>query len=361
MRRLRVRTRFLLGLLVALVLLGSAELVLVLLDFAPLEIYARRARIDWSVDKNLDNKEVTDPHAGYTFTISTDENGLRRTGLDRSGAARRVLVLGDSVVFGWNVSGAEAMPARLQVHLDRLAGEGAAQVINGGQPSFSSLQSMKMLQVIAPIYKPHVVLFQLSDHDTFPTRTSDLQQLNPGLSLADLDSVLARSRLLWLLRDISLTLMGRAWHGGERRKVVLPEDQSHKLVKDFKGAHKAALDYDNGIRVTTSELAWIRGVMNKLAARHGFVLIWTSWLKSKPPPPYARVLGLVGGGKPEHFIPQRLPATGEVNQDELILSRDAGHMNPSGCDYVGEILARGLVDRGLIPARKTGPGGAPDR
>ena len=342
------------GLLVALLLLGSAELVLMLAGISPLEIYSYRAKVRWSVSRNLNKKKVTDPHVGYTFTISTDENGLRRTGVDRSGAPLRLLVMGDSVVFGWNVSNAESMPARLQAHLDRLAGEGAVQVINGGQPSFSSLQTMKLLQVIAPIYKPNVVLIQLSFHDTFPTRTSDLKRLNPELKLSDLDSVLARSRLLWILRETALDLMGRSRGGGERAKDLHPEGPTRDLSTDFREADQVEPDYENGVRVTSGEFAWINRVLLEMAGRHGFQLVWSTQLERSLPSPYARVLGLEGGGEPARFIPQRLPSDGSVDLDDLSLKRDRGHMNPRGCDVAAEILARGLVDKGLVPARKAG-------
>jgi hypothetical protein len=75
-------------------------------------------------------------HPDYEHIVSTNSNRLRKTW--RSSASRegtRVLVLGDSFIFGMGVEDDQTIPSYLATNLNKFGI--AARVWNGGVPAYS--------------------------------------------------------------------------------------------------------------------------------------------------------------------------------------------------------------------------------
>jgi len=347
MRRLGTGGKVLLGVSVALVLLVIAELALVLVDAVPQDAYVLKPGIRWTVASNLQGKAVKDGRRSSTFTLTTDDNGLRVSGPARPGAATKILVLGDSVVFGWNLPDDQTMPARLQHHLDELAGEGVTWVINGGQPGFSSVQSLYMLEQLGPAYAPDLVLVQFSMHNTKPSLETDLQQLRAPISVGSVDTYLAYSRLYRLLRLTALEMRAPGPAG------TSPGGIDHSLTRDpprpaGPGSPEPVLNYHKGVRVPVADFGRVAGGFSALAAARSFSVIWTVAFSDRLPQQYTEAYDLEGELRAGRFARQASFMRKLKPGLPLHLEHDPGHWNRRGSDMVGEALARFLVKQGLV-------------
>src|SRR5215470_7272233 len=74
--------------------------------------------------------------------LRTNSLGLRGPEVPADGA-RRILAVGDSCTWGWQVEEQESYPAVLQQLLDERYGPGAYHVINGGVPGYTSYQGLR--------------------------------------------------------------------------------------------------------------------------------------------------------------------------------------------------------------------------
>ncbi len=109
---------------------------------------------------------------GRAFLGGPDEGRVRINALGlrgpeplalRTPAARRVLVLGDSYVFGVGVDEEHLFVTRLA---RRLARDGApAEVWNGGVSGYSSDQQLALLAELGPRLRPELVLLVMCDND----------------------------------------------------------------------------------------------------------------------------------------------------------------------------------------------------
>lgn len=110
------------------------------------------------------------------FTAKINELGLRgpMPADPRPAGLRRVLVVGDSSLFGHGVADDETYPAQLQTEL-RGAGL-SAEVINGGTPGYSTEQTRRMLDEIGWDLKPDLLIIGnlWSDNNFDSFRDQDL-------------------------------------------------------------------------------------------------------------------------------------------------------------------------------------------
>jgi lysophospholipase L1-like esterase len=108
------------------------------------------------------------PRRGYSAVhdgrrLAINAVGLREDGDERFADRRRVLMLGDSVVFGIGLDQAETAPARLQARLDPTRRRVA--VLNGGLPGASLGELPRWLERIQAAYRAQVVLYVLNLND----------------------------------------------------------------------------------------------------------------------------------------------------------------------------------------------------
>jgi len=108
-----------------------------------------------SVTYRLGNKRVTLNSHGHR----DDEMPL-----EKPAGERRILVLGDSVTFGWGADQGEDFPARLEALLREQEG-GAWQVINAGVNGYNSQQEATLLAVEGLRFQPDIVLLIYVSND----------------------------------------------------------------------------------------------------------------------------------------------------------------------------------------------------
>jgi lysophospholipase L1-like esterase len=92
--------------------------------------------------------------------------GLRSPEIRDDGSIR-VLALGDSSTFGWNVDPEQAYPGALERLLNRRAGERRYQVINAGVAGYSSYQGLVYLRERGLALKPAIVLIGFGFNELF--------------------------------------------------------------------------------------------------------------------------------------------------------------------------------------------------
>ncbi len=130
----------------------------------------------WVQPANQHLEPYTHKETGATFRVSTDANGLRAPlhPQEKSAGTFRVMTLGCSTTFGWGVNDDETFPAQLEK--DLLADGHAVEVINGGQPGFTSFQGLWLWEKVLATYKPDLVLFGYIVQDARSVAYSDASQ-----------------------------------------------------------------------------------------------------------------------------------------------------------------------------------------
>ncbi len=138
-------------------------------DFTHNEIY-------WVQPPNQHLEPLTHKETGDTFRVSTDANGLRAPlhPQEKSGTTFRIMTLGCSTTFGWGVNDEETYPYLLEQNLK--ADGHNIEVINGGQPGYTSFQGLWLWQKELAAYKPDLVIFGYIVQDSRSVAYSDSSQ-----------------------------------------------------------------------------------------------------------------------------------------------------------------------------------------
>jgi lysophospholipase L1-like esterase len=147
--------------------------------------------------------------------VVTNGLGLRGPPVAKhpAGGTHRVLVLGDSVAFGFRLEQADTFPVLLEHELETREG-GAWEVLNGGVEGYNTRYQLALLRSSLIDLAPEtvVLVFNLNDYDHGPVMgplgvlTLDQSQRMRTSSIA------ARSEFLLLLRWLVAT-QGRVWVG----------------------------------------------------------------------------------------------------------------------------------------------------
>ncbi len=151
--------------------------------------------------------------------VTIDKNSIRENGNNTTFPSRPLLLtVGDSFVFGDEVSDNETWPAYLEKELDR-------KVINGGVCGYGIDQSFLRLQQLVQKYKPDVILFGFTPDDIRRTGLSVyLRVPKPYFSLTGNELVLHTEH-------ISKEKISR--HDGIIRPVIGYSFFIHKIMRKF--------------------------------------------------------------------------------------------------------------------------------
>lgn len=275
----------------------------------------------WVVD--ADQVQAPTPHneMGTTFPVSTDDNGLRYPihEQDKRPGTHRVMTLGCSTTFGWGVADRESYPAVLEQRL-RDGGHRSTEVINGGQPGYTSFQGLWLWDGVLRHYEPDVVLVGYVVQDARKAAYSDKSQ-----AILQQDARFLKDQLLYRWRAYQLV---RSLIGGFQveAKEVGQNDEGgvYRVIPEDFAANLRALVA--GIRAVGATPV----LFGYPLEREGYTTTHRRILRAA-----AEELGVL------HFDPQ--PQMEQASSSaELYFPRDRGHANAAGnaqiADWVHDFL-----------------------
>ncbi|HME73606.1 MAG TPA: SGNH/GDSL hydrolase family protein, partial [Myxococcota bacterium] len=181
------------------------------------------------------NPEAYDRPASWTVTV--DARGYRSgppsLAADHPGVYR-VLCVGDSITYGFNVDADDTYPRQLDALLGRRYPGRRFEVINAGVPGWSWIQGRRYLELEGLALRPDVVVIGHGTNDQFfPTTVTDNERIGRSTSwiaraYRRIASRLARTNLYRLagLLSPSRAEPGRgcaAQPAGACRRVAIPE------------------------------------------------------------------------------------------------------------------------------------------
>ncbi|MFZ5481679.1 MAG: SGNH/GDSL hydrolase family protein [Myxococcota bacterium] len=164
-----------LGLVIAGAVLWIAEIACRLAGLGT--AYQADAIGGWRMMPEMRAQTITGTKEAHRFVVTTNRDGLR-TSLPRArtpGVAR-VAVMGDSTVFGWGADEGGTVADGIAAGL---AARGiAAEVLNAGQPGYTTTQVATFFRDVVAAYRPDAVVVFLPMHDDNRVLVSDREHLD---------------------------------------------------------------------------------------------------------------------------------------------------------------------------------------
>lgn len=156
--------------------------------------------------------------------VVTNSLGLRGPEVPRTPASgtERVLVMGDSVAFGFRLEQGETFPVLLEQELEQRDG-GSWEVLNGGVEGYNTVNELAYLRSSLLDLQPKtiVVVFNLNDFDYGPVMgPMGVLTLDQSQRVSS-DSLSMRSEF-WLLLRWLVATQGRVWTGQGPAPTVTP-------------------------------------------------------------------------------------------------------------------------------------------
>jgi len=207
-----------LGLLFAASLMGLAEVAARLSGVTP--AYRADAMGQWRMTPNLKGHLMQGMREPHNFQITTNGDGFRTTALKSKDAGQvRIALMGDSTVFGWGVEDDESVANVAEASLQDL-GFTDVQVLNMGQPGYSTGMAGWLFEEVVAGYTPDLTIVFISMHDFNRTLLSDVERVHGPQGLS------ARVRS-FLVRHVSVyELLRRKLYPMADRAQILPEQKS---------------------------------------------------------------------------------------------------------------------------------------
>lgn len=166
----------------------------------------------WSNTRNAGTAPLVNPQpAGRRdrWRIAIDSQGFRS--VERRSAASgdppfRVLCLGDSITYGYNVDGDDTYPQRLQRELEARAPGANVEVLNAGVPGWSWIQGLRFLEERGAALAPDVVVMGHGTNDRLlPALSTDVEifqrRSSPFWALAGRLQILASASGFYVLAE----------------------------------------------------------------------------------------------------------------------------------------------------------------
>lgn len=107
-----------------------------------------------------------------SFRLQTNEYGFRGPGVQvpKPDGVFRILLLGDSVAFGWGVDDGVTFARRLEMEWNARGGARRLEVVNTGNPIYDTVQEAATLKETLPLLTPDLVVLVYVVHDIEPSR-----------------------------------------------------------------------------------------------------------------------------------------------------------------------------------------------
>jgi len=281
----------------------------------------------WVTDPNLDGRAFSHKEVKRIFRVSSNSDGLRAGGQTRAKAdgAHRILAMGCSTTFGWGVKDTETYPAQLQARF--LAnGHPDVEVINGGQPGYTSFQGRWLWDEALQHYDADVVLIGFVVQDARKAAYTDKSQAVLQRDHRFLkDNVLYKSRTYLALRSIL---------GGIQ--VVAKERPQNGVGGIYRVPPEDYVDNLRSLVASVQDQGAVPVLFGFPLERGGYTDDHRKILKA-------------AGAELEipHFDPQRRMER-ESRDALLYFAKDRGHANVAGNDRIAGWVYDFLVEQELV-------------
>ena len=230
-----ISRRILFTLVTISVIFGAIEMGLSLSGWPNTEATFDHNEPFWVVDSALTNKSFPHKEEATSFLVSTNSDGLRSPDStpENTSDRFRIMTLGCSTTFGWGVEDNQTYPSRLQQYLDEETPQ-SIEVINGGQPGYTSFQGAWLWENTLQHYKPDVVLIGYVVQDARKAAYTDKSQaILQGDNRFLKDHFLYRMKSYMALRAVlgSIQIQAKERGEGDEGGVfrVPPEDYVHNI------------------------------------------------------------------------------------------------------------------------------------
>lgn len=287
-------------------------------EFSHNEVY-------WVEPSSLRKEAISHKETGGSFRVSTDANGLRAPlhSEEKADGVFRVMTLGCSTTFGWGVEDEEAWPYRLEEKLKAEHPNAKIEVVNGGQPGYTSFQGLWLWDKTLARYKPDLVMFGYIVQDSRMVAYTDRSQ-----AILQGNSDFLKQSLLYNLKSyLYLKQQINGWQiqakDEDKQTYRIPLEEYSENIQAFKkkteavGAKMMLFGFPLEVDGYTSE--------------HRKLLHAAADVLSVP------------------ILDPQPQMTQESKGKEWYFPRDKGHANAAGNDVIAGYAARYLIDNKLVP------------
>jgi len=287
----------------------------------------------WVVDPDLQGQPTAHNEEQTSFQVSTNSDGLRAPlhSIEPGDSIWRVMTLGCSTTYGWGVADAASYPARLEALIHEQGRENV-EVINGGQPGYTSFQGRWLWNERLKDYKPNVVMIGYIVQDARKAAYTDKSQaILQGDARFLKENLFYRSRVYLALQSVIGKAQIRAKERGE-----YDEGGVYRVPPE---------DYVENLRVLVGEVQSIGGtpvLFGYPLERSGYTSDHRMILKAA-----ADELGIL------HFDPQAQMEQAS-RSGQYYFSRDRGHANADGNDLIARWVLDFLTENSLLGASEGG-------
>jgi lysophospholipase L1-like esterase len=294
-----------------------SEVLLYVMDWPKITAAFEHNAPFWSTDPDLEKKKFSHKEERAHFFVSSNEDGLRNTSITTTqleSSTKRIMTLGCSTTFGWGVSDNESYPAVLHKLIQEKNSN--YEVVNGGQPGFTTFQGLWFWNKILKNYNPDIVVIGYIVQDSRKAAYSDrsqaiLQRDNRYLK----NHILYRSKSYLALRSV---LGGVQIRAKERTQG-----------DDSTGVYRVSPEeYGDNLKKIVGEVQKMGGtpiLFGYPLERTGYTKQHRTKLKD-----VAKELGDI-----LHFDPQNQMEEAS-RQTQMYFSRDRGHANVVGNAKIAE-------------------------
>lgn len=319
------RLRLLLGVVFASVLLYMGEVGLRLTGTAP--AYRAGATGNWRMTPGLSSSPLRGPRDGHDFIVSTNTDGLRsKLPRERHTGVARVAVMGDSTVFGWGVNDGESIADGLQATLDTAA-PGAVEVLNAGQPGYTTTQAARLFDEVVAEYRPDRVIVFIPMHDFNRVLVSDRESLEGG------SGVVARARILLATHSSLYQFLRQSIWPLTDQPMLLPDQRTGEPRVPRVSDDERARNFD-GMRARLAE--WGGKLLIGFLPFHADLIGVASDRIGMP-------WALAYGKAHDVAIVDMRSCCGGPDGGSLVLPDDEGHLAAEGNRRVGVAMAPSVL------------------
>jgi lysophospholipase L1-like esterase len=323
----------------------------------------REDTLAYAVDADLLWRFAPGQHvvqAGHGIEYRINSHGLRGPGFPsgKPEGEARILVVGDSVTFGYRVTEGCDYPARLQRCLAEEGEYGRVRVINAGVNGWSTREELMFLRSEGLSYGPDLVVLGFTLNDASPLarryQRDMMRRIREGGAgrdgaLLEIRALLERSAIVRLLERAigrvagGVTASGRAALRAERDRL------HHDLM--YLRDDRAIEGWNVALEELGETVRLVRGRGLDLA----LVVFPNRYQVEETPVPDRpqRMLGEFCAGQGVPWL-DLLPDFRQAGPDAFI---DDVHLTEAGNELAARAIARFLRREGLVPTAGGGKGG----